>query len=1853
MLGLLLLLGFTFFTFANQENTSSEFFSEAAKEAETISSEVLFDYGLEQVLLGARTDRPNSVLYSGAPLGRHSLVVNMLGNDIAPFTGEGVNVVHRDYGRDTDADGNVDSSEDYPNTLPDGIPDRLPSGDLPWGADLDGDGKPDPFASADLNPLNFNYGAMANPVTSGQARNPSTNLPAPDVGYTYPDINNLFLAFYGTTWDAANGRWRRYVIPSFHRPQYMRDQTTGQRLSNWATDSNTGARVFRPHPNHTVKASPTSAGGTTRSRYITGSEPAPLDALGSPIGPFPMTVNKNGTTLRQGIFDAADGSAVALNNAEFTNVGTADATDAIAYDTDNDNDGIYEGVWLDLDFPIQRLADGRLYAVMHSFTIIDADGLINLNEAGNLSGAGPSPAEVLKGNLLSPSELGLVSQSNLGMSPSEINPQFAMSANPYSVGAKGDFATQADANTALDPLRLMWNLPGGINSGTFPYDTTGLNPSQLNRFNVANFELAMLLMGRTTYRAQSGGGYTLNGNDYTLADVVAGRWGEANWLRLAAWEAGTGSYSSYPQSLRFTNTNNFANGLGFLFPRPGNSNHDINLLQQYLASNPNARFSPWTGWAFVPGSSTSRPANYDDNFNRFALDPRLTGDSWLPNIQIPLGRQPVDLRGTGSYVDIGTMASGYGPQMNRLPVVGANPLIRWMSYTGYGSPRDSSGTIPALEWETVAPAGVGAGGLSSSVTEAGTVDEPSETVTEPRYARNRGDEIFGIDAMAGLHLRENEGIALSANEERLRQLAPFNFGAANTRDKQFLNSTDTTAWPKGIRDRFTVSSWDRSQFALTFRTELGPDGKPGFAGVNDDMDMEVDEYDEYRPPPMDFGDDNPGNARPWESTYPDGGYAPTPNSFREFPPRFGGDVTFGAGNFTVMQPFRDDVRQFLRYRLNYVPQQGQLADLTSRLQLNRLALSRYNDQLQRVTPFFRRLMPHPTSLPSRQVPDASTIRGADGLYGRPGVDDNGNGITDGTATVPDYGELGSFGYEGTNSTSYSDDLMPWSVYTSGSHPRGISQATWPGGSVPPEAEARPLIQEFWARRDRQQLARDLYVLLYTLGGGRNLAEFNAPSLGIGNRGYLADNTAFAVFSEEQLREMAQFAVNYIDSMDADDVITRFEYDVNLGNGWNLDDNAYTTSGDVFPDGSSASTSERRVVHGVEAQTMTLSEVLSVTTKPAATDDANRTSYNDTLRHFFGYVELRNVAPRNIALNNGGWRLRIQRAGAGAGQWVDNRTLHLVNAGTVTGGGQFVIAARTGNDQVAGVERPSVFRVNVDGDATPTFDSIAPPNAPSGTPTGVEPAIPQIQLDLRTSPGTTHQLGTGVLTPLMTTLSGGELFFDPGEVAFPAVRVVLERRLHTNRSRPTSNAEDDDNPWVEVDDIANIVTIEYDVEDSNVAGQLNNLRSKERRHPFAANEQDGMQIPAAALSNPAVVAFNSIGQTYNTWTDADQNGVVDASVTETAITQVHFDRDFVSVGELMTLPLFGPAEVTDNLARSRNMNSQPPRIGTPAKPTGTELTAAKKFLRSDYITTDGLSNVGITPDPDTNALLDNRWHRLLEFVEVPNGRNSQVQTFLQSARTPGKLNLNTIREASVLAGLLDDSMLVGCVNPFLEGAGNADNGYRYWWPQFLKSRDRRDPLTGLYLAGTANSRPFRPLSDLGTQPLVRTDMANEIVGSDVRDSSVERTLLRTMPWNRATPTTPPYFDDLDIDGSGYPLLDRRQLFEARNLADLGTVSGTSGNNVDTHTRHRMLHKIANNSTTRSNVYIVWASVGFFKAYYDTTAQVYRIGEELDPTEFPRQRAFFVLDRSEYERAYDARTGTFNFRKFIKYRKTLQE
>lgn len=107
-------------------------------------------------------------------------------------------------------------------------------------------------------------------------------------------------------------------------------------------------------------------------------------------------------------------------------------------------------------------------------------------------------------------------------------------------------------------------------------------------------------------------------------------------------------------------------------------------------------------------------------------------------------------------------------------------------------------------------------------------------------------------------------------------------------------------------------------------------------------------------------------------------------------------------------------------------------------------------------------------------------------------------------------------------------------------------------AYPPTTEGE---KEFWARRDRQQMARDIYVMLYTFCGGNDTVDMTSTS---GMTAYPANTR----------RMMAQFAVNMVDALDRDNVITAFEYDNNLANGWNLDDddtaNTTPSAGTPFP-----------------------------------------------------------------------------------------------------------------------------------------------------------------------------------------------------------------------------------------------------------------------------------------------------------------------------------------------------------------------------------------------------------------------------------------------------------------------------------------------------------------------------------------------------------------------------------------------------------------------------------------------------------------------------------------------------------------
>src|SRR5262249_31570323 len=139
-------------------------------------------------------------------------------------------------------------------------------------------------------------------------------------------------------------------------------------------------------------------------------------------------------------------------------------------------------------------------------------------------------------------------------------------------------------------------------------------------------------------------------------------------------------------------------------------------------------------------------------------------------------------------------------------------------------------------------------------------------------------------------------------------------------------------------------------------------------------------------------------------------------------------------------------------------------------------------------------------------------------------------------------------------------------------------------------------------------------------------------------------------------------------------------------------------------------------------------------------------------------------------------------------------------------------------------------------------------------------------------------------------------------------------------------------------------------------------------------------------------------------------------------------------------------------------------------------AQAKFLRAQHP-----ANVGTQSNPQ----LDNRWHRILELLEVPTKENMQVDNFLLQnfswlspnplQRAPGRMNLNGMRYAENLFALLDDPNAFDPFNYLNDGAyldrkeGNTGIATidRNWWQQMLAARDGDDPQLHAILALGAN------------------------------------------------------------------------------------------------------------------------------------------------------------------------------------------
>lgn len=1761
LLGLLAFLGMVFFSFASSERSSAENFSEAAK-GEIDEPDNVWDHALRHVISGP-SNRPSergSILRS--PTNRHSIARNLVGSDLSPHSGEGVSV---------------------------GYTAGLPVAIGPAGNDW----------------MEF----VDSPAARGGNENRNVLPPGPDVDYTYPDINNLFLAYKG--WAVrdngvgSNPRYERVltIIPSFFRPQYMKTSlTNGPAGSNvptdldWATSFDGtnryinvkfSGRSFRPSPLHIAGR---QNDGTPVHRFLTAAEAA---AYGISSGGFPFIPEDN--------LAGRPGGA----NGIFGEMGVWTGSDPDAYelDADNDGDGIREGIWLDTNFPVQEFVDSsgttRLYTVLHSFTIYDLDGLINLTVHGNIAGIGrDGTTKTIAASDLLAQVMG--SKSNLGLGPNEINPLYALRTN---MGAP---------ITALNAAQFQHHY--------------GRLPS--NNLEQANMEWLWLLAGRAKVDTTG-----------KLEDIFTGRWGENDRLFNAVKPGGTFLIAG--------------------LPRPGRSG------DAYMTSTSGIRFG---------GSLVGVGYNgFDDNQDRTEgeLNPSLG--------RVRAFGTPMDYAGTGrnhrGTVDVYDGATFPLLGDMRLPLVNHDATSfgpeRFLGLSGYTMMRDVDTSVPRYVFGQNGTFDGGTGDdLIDNIQFDALFDDPLESIFDPELADKKFDAIFGPQDVFGLHLTAADlGASPDDISDRLKQLSPYALDDANA---PFSANEQVTP---GVRSRFTTISNSLHRFLM--RSPFGADGRPGIAGVDDNGDGIVDNLADLTDPATSFvsgvanangQSDTDSVNRAWEFSADedgadrDGDGFPEGDGFLEFPPRFGNTAANGRP-YSATDPFRPQARRLL------TTESGESRGLYGQMPLspNHLLDVERNAQT-----------------PAEGTKEFLYYMQRSGLRFRPLTDHPLASETAGITTLP----------------------------------------AWPVPFPPTSVEQR----EFWARRDRQKLARDIYVLLYTTGGaGLNTATGN--TLDYSQQNDANQGESVSLYTHEQLRRMAQFAVNLVDAMDSDNVVTRFEYDKNFGNGWNLDDDPNTadygvadpthadfdnaTRNGIYREDQTVNGTgvpERGVVYGVEAQELTFSETQGIRSSQTLAGPNPSTPYDDSaLARDFLFVELQNVRPTTVNLGESVsttaptavWRLaRFDRAANGdpvEPSAAPDETLELLYHANnvIDGGGRFSISVC--ND--TGVATSSFFvDLGTSGAFDGTYELIAPdvafptlPTTPNQTGTADPGYDPLVDIDVN---HTTHNGGSGparfaapsgnFLETLVAyagnqhieTLAGDRnTFTNSGNVGFD---LVLQRRANPNMPELSIG----DNPWIDVDrtrvvfDVFDVQSMDTPVDIFDPAGmpptgRLVSVKSTERFEPLDDTRRD-QSIPKTATAYRGNTIKGDNGGSISDMLGINSLSLTDrllpASATNIAlpfeIWQPHFDREYASTGELLSLPLVGPNLLTQRLNRMRYPGYQqsfPDSLGIGGTQSRELLSTAESMILWPNYTDTGTAEI--------DAARDNRWYRLLQFVEVPSRVHRMLGNYLAQNRIPGKLNINMIRHREVLAGLIDNPFLADVpplvdanLNSYEDGnflTSNATMGARDLYRDFMADRDGRpvssyDPGTGatpkFWIPGTPGARPFRGHGAMGN--------------SFASENQFERTLLRRMAADRDdspdgkednyNPTAP---DLADLPETNRNWLELATPDFHRRPGDTDSDGGEDFRGNTPNQRHQILSKILNNTTTVSNTFIVFGTAAYFEVHEDTTSGLYQVGgrfdldQDLDPTN-DQQRAVFVIDRTEAFDAFDPGSGDFDWNRLIKSRATVE-
>ena len=1248
LLGALMLLGFLFLTLTLQEEQNSIYFGESAKTVET-DPNVLFNEALEQLIVGPDDRRRDSILWGGSK----SLMPGMVGADPVPFDGTGVSTVWdgsvvaggrpaADLNRDGVADDPADPSSKQEAAL------RMT---FAPGSQPEAFGSDAQRAALDTVLRNLRVTAVS-------------GLPTPDIDRTYPDINNAFLSY---DWvEPVTGA--RMILPSFHRPQLLRnriangdfttdpaawpnperDPETGANVPvhPWYTDLATLPFVMRPHRERRAVATDPEApenyfvpqgGGSgetasLRRRYISSLYPdVRVNAAGTALETVGVT-DPDYIPPFELRFDREPFWRVGVNDPDLAGGAPYNAAAAYTGDADPDNDGVKDAIWTDLGYPAQPAGDGDgMYVPLFAFTIKDLSSLFHLNAHGNTFGEfadadGDGDVEDDALNLVGRNftnagggaAVGMLSRSDHGLTPDEVNPEYGLSglntvpADPQGrTGSGDDFEAFGEF----------------FDSEFFSAPWTGT--AQQSR----NLEWWFLLHGRTAFAdAQRGGGRVPD-------DVRVGRYGERPRVEAGA------------EVLHASLTG-------------GTARTDA------------AAFFPYPGLSAPRGNGqVAAAAAGDDDGDRFAGTAftlpglvfgglQTTGGTFREMITHPEG-VPLDRRGSGFYVDAVdgvrrlwlTYVPGSGggtylqdPELatpaatasfglrQRFPLLAdalvplrsavsgagfaaavlsdwalardwfagpgvvlrderadgdgiqvassAGMAVRVSDPTGSGVPagllinQDGPASLVENAGGTFLPSLYGAlmgnlGGQALAGLNRLAVDHPAETIRDFAKADGqRSDAIFGPDETVALHLSDRD-LQLTGVTGRLLDLVPASFVHAPHAQE--------------VRRRFTTAAFDVTTAAVPFEPPA------------------------VRSPTAE--------ERQWEfhTEAADPSLPRTPPR-RTFPPTFGSVAAYDPAD-----PFRAEVRALLSQsgrnaELSNLgnppsPEEEALGDRRLRGLARRISL---NGVVERVTN-----PDDPMYDATVDLNDDGTPDGQGELRIRP-LTPHPRGLAAAPVFAPaghPAGPAGSYAAEsGTTPRFGLPDDAPLrdpaavSLATARAGSPGTGLVTWDfaGGVMSPAQAAQA--QEWHARRDRQNLARDIYTLLYTLGG---VEPANSK------KDYTSVPNAY---TPEEAREMAQFAVNVVDAMDEDPVRTAFVYDLDLSDGYTPFDDGY-----ALPPGRAAV--DRGMVLGVERQDLALSEVLvnlawggKDRDDPTDPRDNKLTEWDDAVPQSFFFAELAYTGP---------------------------------------------------------------------------------------------------------------------------------------------------------------------------------------------------------------------------------------------------------------------------------------------------------------------------------------------------------------------------------------------------------------------------------------------------------------------------------------------------------------------------------------------------------------------------------------------------------------------------------------------------